>query len=111
MRPNPALEQEAEFREMMQEESPDGRPPTAPARRESRILFFTVLVLVTAAVIAALTWQSGSIVPGLIALGLMIAFIVLAAWPTWNAGVDRTIEERHVADELRSGKGPAGRPT
>lgn len=104
-------EEEVRFRELMDEESPDGRPPSGPVKRESRILFWTVYILVIVAVVSALTWRSGSIVPGLIALLLMLVFIGLAAWPTWHAAVDRKIEERHVAEEIKEGGGPAGHPT
>src|SRR5689334_1655900 len=100
MRAGPGLHGHAEFREKMDEESPDGRPPTEPVRRESRIVFLTFLALVSVAVIAALVWRGGA-VPGAIALVLVLAFIGLAAWPAWHAGLDRKIEERHVADEVR----------
>jgi len=108
----PGLDPEARFQELMNEESPDGRPPTGPVRRESRVLFLCALVLITSVVIAALIWRSGSIIPGLMGLALMLGFIVLAAWPTWNAGAERKLEERHVADEVKAeSRRAARRPT
>jgi hypothetical protein len=113
IRPGPGLDPEAALRERMNEESPDGRPPSEPARRESRVVFWSILVLVTAVVIAALIWRGG-LIPGVLALILMLAFVGIAAWPAWHAGLDRRIDERHVADELKAehrGGGPAEHPT
>src|SRR6185295_8865535 len=58
-RPGPGMQNDPQFRELMDEESPDGRPPTAPVRRESRLLFLSILAVVTIAVVAALIWRSG----------------------------------------------------
>jgi hypothetical protein len=104
-RPPEGTQAAAEFRDLMNETSPDGRPPAEAVRRESLVLFVSVLAVVTLIVVTALIRSSGSIVPGLIALLLMLVFIGLAAWPAWNAGVDRKIEERHASDQIRGGHG------
>lgn len=101
--------QEEAFREAMEEQSPDGRPPTESVRRESRALFIGGLAIVMALVLAALLWRGGWL-PAVLGLVLMLGFVVLAAWPAWNAGAERKIEERRVTDQAKEHRDAAGRP-
>jgi hypothetical protein len=111
MRPGPALTPETELRERMNEESPDGRPPSAPVRRESKLVFWSVFTLVAVIVIAALIWDGG-VTAGIVAAALIVLFVGIAAWSAWHAALDRRFDERRVTDELRveHRSGHAGRP-
>lgn len=111
IRPGPGLDADTERRERMNEESPDGRPPSEPVRRESKIVFWSFFTLVAVVVIAALVWDGG-ITAGVAAAALIVMFVGIAAWSAWHAALDRRFDERRVADELRveHGSGRAGRP-
>jgi hypothetical protein len=93
-------------RERLDAESPDGRPPTRPVRRRSTMFFVLVLIAVAATVLISL-YLGGGIVPAMVAVVLIAAFIGFAAWPAWHAAADRT-HDRHVAEqEVRSDLGGA----
>lgn len=88
-------------RERLDAESPDGRPPTRPARRRSTALFILLFVGVAVAVMVSL-YLGGGWVPLLAALALIVAFIGMAAWPAWHAAADR-VHDRHVVEnEVRT---------
>lgn len=106
----PALEREV--RERLDEESPDGRPPSPRARRGAEAVFITGLSVVFIAVIASL-YAWGGPIPALVALVLIGTFVGLAAWPAWHAAMDRRRDraraEGEVIHEHRAAAHPPGR--
>ena len=95
---------EDEFRERMDLESPDGRPPPQRDRRAAQWLFVVLLAAAFVAVIGVL-WAYAGPAPAAIALFLILCFMAFAAWPTWHAAWDRRQDaeriKREVAEERR----------
>src|ERR1700741_4148853 len=87
--PTPAEEQEV--RELLEEESPDGRPPTRKVRKESEVVFLVALIAVAVLVLSVLYFAGGPI-PATIGALLAVLFVGLAAWPAWTAAVERKID-------------------
>jgi hypothetical protein len=90
---------EEEFRERMELESPDGRPPPQRDRRGAKWIFGIGLAVAFFAVLSAIWWYAGA-VPGGIAILLMILFIGMAAWPAWHAAMDRKLDGERVKREV-----------
>lgn len=91
---------EAVIRERLEEESPDGRPPTPKVRRESRAVFWVILCVVTVGALASLYWAGGA-APVAVAVVLVLGFIGLAAWPAWHAAMDRKLDRERAEREVR----------
>ena len=100
-------------RERMEEESPDGRPPSLEDRRKSRTLFYIVLAVVWIVVISAVGYVGGWAMAGLVLL-LTAIYIGYASWPVWRAAIGRQADERRaereVANDTQGGMAPTARP-
>jgi hypothetical protein len=90
---------EEEFRERMDMDSPDGRPPPQRDRRSAKWIFGVGLAVAFFAVLTAIWYYAGPI-PGAIAILLMVLFIGLAAWPAWHAALDRRMDATRVKREV-----------
>ena len=98
---------EDEFRERMDMESPDGRPPPQRDRRAAKWLFVVLLAMAFVAVIGVL-WAYAGPAPAAIALFLIICFMGFAAWPTWHAALDRKLDADRIKREVVEERRPHG---
>lgn len=107
--PGHTEEVDNQVRERMEEESPDGRPPSLEGRRKSKALFYTALIIVWVVVLSALYWYFGMAMAAL-ALLLTAIYVGFAAWPTWRAALERQADEKRAEREVESENNPGAPP-
>jgi hypothetical protein len=86
-------------RDRMDQDSPDGRPPALAGRRQSRMVFYTALVVVWVVVITAVYWVGGFAMSAMVLL-LTAIYIGYASWPVWRAGLERRADEHRAEREV-----------
>jgi hypothetical protein len=107
--PGHADEVDELVRERMEEDSPDGRPPTLAGRRDSRYLFFGALTAVWLVVLTAVWWIGGIALAALV-LAITAIYIGFAAWPAWRAALERRGDTHRAEREIEAESHPVAPP-
>jgi hypothetical protein len=107
--PGHTPEMDERVRERMDEESPDGAPPTLMRRRNSRRIFLTAFVVVWVVVLSAV-YMIGGVQLAALVLALTAIYIGFAAWPTWRAALERRGDEKRAEREIESESMPRTPP-
>jgi hypothetical protein len=103
--PGHTEEVDAQVRERMDEDSPDGSPPGLADRRNSRTIFFATLIVVWVVVISAVGYVGGLEMAALVLL-LTAIYIGYASWPVWRAALERRGDERQAEREIEIENNP-----